>query len=161
MNETLSQFLLKVGAGLVSAVLVDSLAVVFIMFVVLEILDILTRCIAESAKLYKEQHATAGNIYKYIKYMNIAHKKRYINSEKLREGFCSKMVTYCIVLLLVCCVDAVLANIAVPKFFAKATLSVFVISEALSILENIEDCGVTQVTKVISKIRGEEKGEKK
>lgn len=158
----MTEFAVKAAVGVISALFVDSIFTVFVLFILLEILDIVTRCIAESAKLYNEQHATNGNIYKYIKYMGIAHKRRYINSEKLRQGFCSKMITYCIVLLLVSCVDGVLVNIAVPKFFAKATLSVFVISEALSILENIEDCGVTQVTKVINKIKlADKEGEKK
>lgn len=151
-DKILDSLVAKVIAGAFGAVFNNDLAVLFVLFVVIEVLDIVTRCIAESAKLYKERKHKDGNVYEYIMYFRAAHKARRINSGQMRSGFCAKMITYCIVLILSATADGILVTAHLPKLLTSATVSVLAVTEALSVLENLTDAGIGTVSKIKEKI---------
>ena len=152
LKNILVHFGEKVILGGLAALLTDDLALLFFLFVVVELLDIFTRVIAESSKLYQERKKKEGTVWDYIKYIPTAHRARRIKSERMRSGFCGKMVTYCIVLLLAASVDAALAIAHAPKMIMTASVTVLGLTEALSVLENLTEAGVGVVADIKDKI---------
>ena len=93
----------KLTVSAIGTTLID-LGTIFAMFVCLIVVDIITRCMAMSALLWRNMYGDnivkkRGNLMNYIRWTWQAHKWRYIDSSALRDGFWSKVITYFLLLL--------------------------------------------------------------
>ena len=118
----------------------DSFFKLISIFVLLEILDILTRWICESKKCWKALYPQSkAGIIKYISFMLQARKWHFIQSDKLRSGS-DKLLIYLLLILTSTLVDTAL-TIGNAKVFTFTALVVGFLSttEGLSIIENISE----------------------
>jgi len=139
----------KLAVSAVGATLLD-LGTIFALFIGLEIVDILTRCMAMSALLWRNMYGEEivkrkGNLLNYIKWIWHAHKWRYIDSSALRDGFWSKTIVYFILIFVGYLGDTILAVKHMPQFVLVIFCGILVCTEVLSILENLDECGVSSV----------------
>lgn len=137
----------KITASLVAASLID-IAVIFCFFIALAVIDIVTRCIAMSAALWRATYPPEvvekrGNLWNYIKWIPQAHHWRYIDSEAMRTGFCSKMLVYMLLILAAFFGDMALAVKGIPQAFTVLVVAALAFTEMLSVLENLGEAGVS------------------
>ena len=152
----------KLTVSAIGATLMD-LGTIFSMFIILIVMDILTRCMAMSALLWKNMYGDdvvkkRGNLMNYIRWIWQAHKWRYIDSSALRDGFWSKVITYFILLVVATCGDQILRVSHIPPFVLIIFCGVLVCTEILSILENLGECGVSSVRDIRSLIQKRKEG---
>ena len=143
----------KVLAGLWATLWSDDLPQLFFLFIFLELLDIFTRWLALSAACYKAIYPQSkGNLFIYLRFMYQARRWRFIRSTGLRDGFCDKVLTYCLLLLLAATVDAALSIGHAPRIMLTVTVSVLAMTEGLSVLENMGEAGVTVIKDIKAKL---------
>lgn len=142
----------KVWLGLIASLWSDDLPILFCLFVLLEIIDILTRWLALTADWYKKTYPQCkGNLFIYCKWILQARRWRWIKSTGLRDGFCNKMLVYLILLLLSATVDGALAIAHMPRILLSIVVTVLAATEALSILENLNECDVAVIKQIKEK----------
>ena len=140
----------KILAGLWATIYSDNLPILFLLFVIMELLDIYTRWLALSYDCFKSLYPqTPCNLYRAATFMWQARKWRWIKSTGLREGFCDKMLTYLLLLTLAAVVDGALAIARMPRgILLAAVVTVLSTTEALSILENLGECNVQAIAAI-------------
>ena len=136
----------KFAASVVVANFLD-IGMVFLFFIALAVIDIITRCIAMSAALWKATYppeivAKRGNLWNYIKWIPEAHRWRYIDSEAMRLGFCSKLLVYMLLIIAAFFGDMALAVKKIPQAFTVLVVAALAFTEMLSVLENLGEAGV-------------------
>ena len=131
----------KLAASAVAMSMMD-VGMVFVCFIGLAVIDIVTRCIAQSALLWekiygKEFTEKRGNIMAFIRYIPSAHRWRYIDSGALRDGFFSKILSYMLMIIVAYVGDFIVGHHGIPKLFGSLIIAVLTFTEALSVLENL------------------------
>ena len=162
IKEVADKGLDKLTVSAIRATLMD-LGTIFAMFIILIVMDILTRCMAMSALLWRNMYGEGivkkrGNLMNYIRWIWQAHKWRYIDSSALRDGFWSKVITYFILLVVATCGDQILRVSHIPPFVLIIFCGILVCTEVLSILENLGECGVSSVRDIRSLIQKRKEG---
>lgn len=147
----------KLVVSAIGATLMDIVAI-FALLIGLIVVDILTRCMAMSALLWRNTYGEEivkkrGNLLNYIKWMRSAHHWRYIDSSALRDGFWSKVITYFLLILVAFTGDLILQIKHVPQFVMIIFVMVLVCTEILSILENLNECGVSVASEISSIVK--------
>ncbi|MBQ9572330.1 MAG: phage holin family protein [Acidaminococcaceae bacterium] len=137
----------KLAAAAIGAALLD-IVVIFLLFLALILVDIFTRCMAMSALLWRNMYGEGivkrkGNLMNYIRWMRSAHHWRYIDSSALRDDFASKVITYFLLIIVAFTGDLILQVKHIPQFVLILFVMVLVCTETLSILENLNECGVS------------------
>lgn len=148
----------KLAVATIGAALMD-IALIFALLIGLIVVDIFTRCMAMSALLWRNTYGEEvvkkrGNLLNYIKWMRSAHHWRYIDSSALRDGFWSKVITYFLLILVAFTGDLILQIKHVPQFVMVIFVMVLVCTEILSILENLNECGVSvagEISRIVKK----------
>ena len=121
-------------------------------FVVLVILDLITRWAAIGYQMLLDLGASPENISGYAKYIAIpaAWGKGLINSKHMRKPFVTKVLTYCLATAAAWCFDFMAGNYA----FAVNLVWLYLGSvEFLSILENMRDGGNTVVAGLLELVQ--------
>jgi len=139
----------KLAVSAVGATLFD-LGTIFALFIALEVIDIVTRMMAEAAKLYTDMYdekivQKRGSLITYIKMIPSAHRWRRIDSTALRNGFWSKTIVYFLLIFTGYFGDQILKINHIPPFTLLIFCGILVCTEMLSILENLGECGVSSV----------------
>lgn len=152
----------KLAVSAIGATLMD-IAAIFALLIGLIVVDILTRCMAMSALLWRNTYGEEivkrkGNLLNYIKWMRSAHHWRYIDSSALRDGFWSKVITYFLLILVAFTGDLILQIKHVPQFVMIIFVMVLVCTEILSILENLNECGVSVASEISSIVKKRKEG---
>ena len=81
-----------------------------------------------------------GNAYLYIRYINDAHKFKFVNSWALRTGFTSKALTYMLLIISARICDIILP---VNSVLLSLVSTILAITELLSICENLGECEIS------------------
>lgn len=145
MQSICDKGLEKLAVSALAASFLDVLTV-FAAFLFLFIVDVITRLMSQAHALWvamygKEFTAKYGNAYNYIRYIDSAHRWRFVNSWALRTGFVSKALTYMLLLSCAAACDSVIP-VKVNALFALCT-TFLSITELLSICENLGECEVS------------------
>ena len=149
MTEIWNYLQYKILLGLIATIFSDDFFRLLTVFIILECLDIFTRWLAQSRKCFKAIYPqTECNLWRAFTFMWEARKWRYIRSTGLRDGFCSKMLLYLLLLLTASCVDAALKIGNAPKVLTTIVVIVLSSTEALSIMENLAECKVEAITAI-------------
>lgn len=144
----------KIVLGLVASVFTDDFFKLLCIFVLLEFLDIFTRWLAQSKKCYRAIYPKSPcNLWTCFCFLWQARKWRFIRSTGLRDGFCDKMLLYLILLLTSSLVDTALQIGHTPKVLTTIVTVVLSSTEALSIMENLSESGVTLVGQIKDKFK--------
>ena len=151
---------LLAGAGV--ATITDAMGVhlqLIFIFLLLEILDVFTRWIALSAKLWHDMYPqTPGSVWQYVRFIRQAHCWRYIKSEAMRNQFISKIGTYCIILLFTALCDVAMILAKGPAFLLPIITAVLSCTELLSCLENLNECGVSVAGELVAIVKKRKDG---
>lgn len=147
IHGVIEYFEYKLPAAIWTALWVDDYAILLCMFIGMELLDVFTRWLALSRKCYKDIYPQSEcSLWRAFTFLWQARKWRYIKSTGLRDGFCDKTLLYLILLALAGFVDGILGIAKVPKMLTSIIATVLALTEALSILENLSDCQVKEIT---------------
>lgn len=159
MFQNIHKYLLEAGnylqykiiAGLIAVVFSDDFFKLLLLFIALELLDIFTRWLALSMQCYKAIYPQSPcGLWKATKWLWQAHRWRFIKSDGLRDGFCDKMLVYLLLLLTGAFVDAAFQIGHTPRVLTTIIVVVLGSTEALSILENLSECGVSTINTIKS-----------
>jgi hypothetical protein len=154
LNGILEYMEYKLPLAVWAAVWADNYAILFILFIALEVLDIFTRWLALSYQCYKALYPeTPCSMWRAFCFMWQARKWRYIKSTGLRDGFCDKTLLYLLLLALAGIVDGVLGIAHAPRVLTSVIATVLATTEALSILENMADCNVAIVKTIREEVK--------
>lgn len=150
--EAFNYWQYKILAGLWATFWSDDIAILFLLFLLLELLDIFTRWLSLSKSCFNAIYPrTECSLWRAFTFIWQARRWRFICSTGLRDGFCDKILTYSILLLVAATVDAALQIAGVPRALLMIVTTVLVTTEALSILENLSDCGLMVVSTIKEK----------
>lgn len=140
ITELANYWQYKIMAGLIGAIFSESFFKLLVIFITLECLDIFTRWLANSYHCYKAIYPNSPcGIYKALTFLWQARKWRYIKSTGLRDGFCDKMLLYCLLLLVGAVVDTAYTITKTPAILSSIITVVLASTEAMSVLENISE----------------------
>ena len=161
IHNLLDYWQYKIVAGLIASIFSDSFFKLISVFVLLEILDILTRWICQSKACWDALYPNSkAGIWKYIKFMWQARKWRFIQSDKLRSGS-DKLLIYLLLIFTSSLVDTAL-TVGNAKVFTFTSLIVgfLATTEGLSIIENISEIAEYGVIdKILNKIKSKVNGD--
>lgn len=152
----------KLAVSAMSATLFD-LSEMFVLFIVLEMVDIFSACIRQSAILWQRMYdkqiiEKRGNLLNYIRWIWQAHHWRFIDSSALRDGFFSKTITYFLIIFVGFIGDEILHIKGIPQFVLAIFIAVLVCTETLSILENLDSAGIKLAKDLRSLIQKRKEG---
>ena len=134
----------KLTASAVGALVLD-ISTVFCLFVLLAVIDIISKCASISAdlcrKTYGEEFTKRFLTFSYfMKNIPRAYSWRWINSSQMKNGFTSKMLVYTLLLITSCICDMLLpTNIQAMRMLVTSILA---LTELISVCENLSLCNV-------------------
>ena len=154
-NSLMDNFILKIiGSGVVIMLVYHSMLCA--LFTVMVCLDLYTRWIALTKK-YLESEDKESSLLDCVKNMNTARKAGFINSYMMRKCFVSKMLTYFIAVFGAFIVDVILTKIGTKPMMVTTALGYLATTELLSVVENLDEAGVTMVHDLVEILKGKRK----
>lgn len=148
----------KLAASAGVATVADAMGVqlqLIAIFIVLAGLDIFTRWLAQSAKLWHDLYPqTPGSVWQYYKNITQARRWRYIKSKELRDRFLSKLGTYITILFAASVCDVAMLIAHAPTAWVVSLITmVLSCTEFLSILENLQECNVQVARELVALVK--------
>lgn len=150
-HEVINYWEYKILAAVFASVFTDDFFKLMIIFCVLEIIDTVTRMIAESKHCYDALYnGFPHTIGTYLKFLWQARKWRFIQSDKLRSGG-DKLLTYLLLILSATIVDSALKIAGADRVLlcTGVVVGFLSITEMLSIIENVSEFSNNNVVKMI------------
>ena len=137
-------------AKMVGSVVISSLADIgslLGLFCGLEFLDLFTKWISLSHEYWvrtygKEFTDRHGCLWAYVKWLPECRRFGYINSSAMKNQFCSKMLTYTILILTTCWADMCIKKVGGVAFISTIGISMISLTESLSIVENLSSANI-------------------
>lgn len=146
----------SIGASAITYIFTSSLGIhleMFLVFAIIVCLDILTRWLACSHKLWRSLYPqTPSTLYDCFRLLWQSRELRFFDSGRMRSGFKSKMITY---LLLVCASgfsDWIISTYGGKGYMLTLVIYILTATEFISCLENLEEAGVGSVASDLKKI---------
>jgi phage-related holin len=127
----------------------------FLLFVLLEFIDCFTKWLALSYKLIMDNDANAEpSLWDCVKNIPNAHRAEYIQSEVMRKQFANKMLTYLILIIAAGTGDYIIRLTHKPDMLLSLVVTYISATELLSVLENLNDAGVSMAAALLTFIKG-------
>ncbi len=111
-------------------------------------IDTATKFLALAANIAEEP-----GIIAIIRAIPAAHRARIIDSGALKRGFSSKIITYMILFLSGTILDYILESTGNPSFFLHIVIPFLAFTEFLSILENLDQAGISVCSGLVEFIK--------
>ena len=149
-------FTYKSVIGAILALLLHKHAVLFMVFTALVFLDCFTRWMSLSYKRLQGMGQTP-TVLQIIGGIEAAHTDGLIKSEVMKHRFVGKVIVYILCVLAAVLVDLAMITLQQPVWAVPLVAGYLVITELLSICENLNDAGIEAVqglVNVIKKRRG-------
>lgn len=149
-------FTYKSVIGAILALLLHKHAVLFMVFSALVFLDCFTRWMSLSYKRLQGMGQTP-TVLQIIGGIEAAHTDGLIKSEVMKHRFVGKVIVYILCVLAAVLVDLAMITLQQPVWAVPLVAGYLVITELLSICENLNDAGIEAVqglVNVIKKRRG-------
>ena len=146
----------SMGASAVTYIFTSSLGIhlqMFTIFAVIVCLDILTRWLACSHKLWVSLYPqTPSTLYDCFRLLWQSRRLRFFDSSRMRSGFKSKMITYLILVIASGFSDAIINAYGGRGYMLTLVVYILTATEFISCLENLEEAGVGSVASDLKKI---------
>lgn len=153
-NKIAELFSLKFILGAVLAVLLQRHFVLFIGFMVLVFIDCFTRWMAISHDYLEEKGMEEPSIVDDIEGIRAARAAGKIDSSTMKERGLGKIIIYCLCAFVAAVGDIMMHYSGNPAWMVSLMIGYMVVTEALSIVENLSDAGVKSMDKLIAKLKG-------
>lgn len=144
-------------AAAILAILLHKHAVLFIAFSALVFIDCFTRWMSLSSKRLESLSSEKPTVLQIIKGIKAARSEGLISSEVMKHRFIGKIIVYILCVLAAVLVDVCMITLQQPVWAVPLVAGYLVVTELLSICENLNDAGIEAVqglVNVIKKRRG-------
>lgn len=138
----------KLAGGAVLMVLARH-AMLFTAFTALVAIDLFAKFIALSYEMLKAQGVENPSFVESIKSISEAHRQRIINSHEMKTQFLGKILMYIFAVIAAALVDFMIGHLN----FSQIVIAYLASTELLSIIENLDDAGVSAVHDLVGLIK--------
>lgn len=114
-------------------------AALFTAFSLLVAIDLFAKFIALSCSMVKARGAESPSLLDSIKAIPEAHRQRIINSHEMKTQFVGKIIVYILAVIAAALVDFMVGHLN----FSQMVIAYLASTELLSIIENLDDAGVS------------------
>lgn len=132
-------------------------ALLFLSFTALVAMDVFSRWLAISAGLLRKEGQKEPTLLAMILAIPRAREKGLIESSIMRERGLSKILMYTLCVLAAAFADWLLSAGGSPSGMAFLVVSYLTSTEALSVIENLSEAGLTSMVKLLENLRGVKK----
>lgn len=122
------------------------------LFVALIVIDLATKWIELAHNTIKTDDYTPG-LLESIKAIPQAHREGVISSKAMKTQFCGKIIVYVIVVAAGSIMDSMTTQVHSYGLVMPLCISYLAASELLSIIENLDDAGVSAVHDLVAIIK--------
>ena len=144
-------------AAAILAVLLHKHAVLFMAFSALIFIDCFTRWMSLSYKRLQQVGMTVPSVMQIIVGIKAARSEGLISSEVMKHRVVGKLIVYILCVLAAALVDVCMIELHQPSWAVPLVAGYLVVTELLSICENLNDAGIEAVqglVNIIKKRRG-------
>lgn len=124
-------------------------AMLFTAFTALVAIDLFAKFIALSYEMLKAQGVENPSFVESIKSISEAHRQRIINSHEMKTQFLGKILMYIFAVIAAALVDFMIGHLN----FSQIVIAYLASTELLSIIENLDDAGVSAVHDLVGLIK--------
>lgn len=124
-------------------------AALFTAFSLLVALDLFAKFIALSYKMIKAQGAESPSLLESIKAIPEAHRQRIINSHEMKTQFIGKIIVYILAVIAAALADFMIGHVN----FGQMVIAYLASTELLSVIENLDDAGVSALHGLVSLVK--------
>ncbi len=135
------------------AVLLHKHAVLFLAFTALVFLDCFTRWMSLSYKRLQNTGLLQPSVMQIIVGIKAARSEGLISSEVMKHRFVGKVVVYILCVLAAVLVDVAMLALQQPAWAVPLVAGYLVVTELLSICENLNEAGIEAVAGLIEAIK--------
>lgn len=125
----------------------------FTLFAIVVTIDLFSKFLALSHKMEVDEGRENLSIVDAIRGIPEAHRRGIINSYAMKTQFCTKILVYMLVVGGAGIVDALLIPCGGRSEFVLLAISYLAATELLSIVENLDDAGVSAVHGLVTLIK--------
>lgn len=138
----------KLAGGAVLLVLARH-AMLFTAFTALVAIDLFAKFIALSYEMLKAQGKENPSLVESIKAIPEAHRQRIINSHEMKTQFLGKILMYIFAVIAAGFADYMIGNVN----FGQIVIAYLASTEFLSVIENLDDAGVSALHGLVSLVK--------
>lgn len=150
-----SAFTIKAVASAILALVMQKHFYLFLGFSLLVFLDAFTRWMALTHDyLVEDKGVENPTIVQDIKNMPAARVAGRINSTKMKERGLGKIAVYVICAIVAAIGDLMMKQIGTPPWLINLVIGYLVVTEALSVVENLAAAGAENMGRLLEKIHG-------
>lgn len=153
-NKFFELFSFKILLAAVLTLLLNKHLILFMGFILLVFVDCITKWIAISHDFLKEKGVENPSIIACIKGIKTARTAGRINSSTMKERGLGKIAIYVICAFVAGVGDLMMRTLNTPAWMVSLVIGYIVVTEVLSIIENLSDAGVEILDKLIGKMKG-------
>lgn len=139
-------------AAAILAILLHKHAVLFIAFSALVFIDCFTRWMSLSYKRLQGMGQTPS-VMQIIGGIEAAHAEGLISSEVMKHRFVGKLIVYILCVLAAVLVDVCMIALHQPPWAVPLVAGYLVVTELLSICENLNDAGIEAVGEIAALVK--------
>lgn len=143
----------KAIAAAILAILLHKHAVLFMAFSALVFIDCFTRWMSLSYKRLQQIGMSAPSVTQIITGIKAARSEGLISSEVMKHRFVGKLIVYILCVLAAVLVDVCMIALHQPSWAVPLVAGYLVVTELLSICENLNDAGIEAVQGLINIIK--------
>lgn len=133
---------------------IEKHCVIFVLFAFVVFIDLLAKWLALAHKDLTQQKAVDKTLLACIRDIPEAHRKGIINSYAMKTQFLGKIIVYMLITLPAICIDTAIRVSGGHAEFGMMVLAYLCLTELLSIVENLNDAGVSALSGLIAMIKG-------
>ena len=149
-----SNFGLKLGASAALNMTMDQHVTLFGCFTFLVFLDCLTRWIAISYKHLVDNGEEHPSLIRSIYKIPSARRAGKIDSRTMKEQGLGKLLLYVVCVIVAAVGDLMMVTIHAPVWIVNLMVGYMVVTETLSVVENLSDAGVESLARLVAKLKG-------
>ena len=154
LDKLLSMFPLKALIGIFLVVIMDVRTVVSFAFAWLVFLDCFTRWLAITHDFLEGQGEAEPSLWQSFKAIPAARRAGLIRSEVMRKQGVDKLMLYILCALGAASCDLIFTELHSPAWLMSFVIGYMVVTELLSIVENLSDAGVSSMSRLITRLKG-------
>lgn len=135
------------------AILLHKHSVLFLAFSALVFIDCFTRWMSLSSKRLESLNGEKPTVLQIIKGIKAARSEGLISSEVMKHRFIGKIIVYILCVLAAVLVDVCMIALHQPPWAVPLVAGYLVVTELLSICENLNDAGIEAVGEIAALVK--------
>nr|WP_297003810.1 phage holin family protein [uncultured Dialister sp.] len=129
-------------------------ALLFLCFSALVALDVLSRWLAISAEMLRKEGRRGPTLFALARGIPRARRLGLIKSSVMKERGASKLMMYAFCVFAAAAADAMLSISGNPSGMVPLVVSYLTSTEALSVVENLSEAGLSSMKRLLEQLKG-------